>query len=82
MRQIHSAIHRLQEGYDSVRREVLYNILIDFEVPMKLVKRGLKLNGTHQLLSYADDVNVLGIDIDTKKKKTYKLLLMLVRRLV
>jgi hypothetical protein len=24
--------------YDSVRREVLYNILIDFGVPMKLVR--------------------------------------------
>jgi hypothetical protein len=26
---------------------------------------GLKLNGTHQLLAYADDVNLLGDDIDT-----------------
>jgi hypothetical protein len=24
--------------YDSVRRQVLYNILIEFEVPMKLVR--------------------------------------------
>jgi hypothetical protein len=31
---------------------------------------GLKLNGTHQLLAYADDVNVLGDIIDTVKKKT------------
>jgi hypothetical protein len=29
---------RLQEVYDSVRREVLYNILIEFGVPMKLVR--------------------------------------------
>jgi hypothetical protein len=28
----------------------------------------LKLNGTHQLLSYADDVNQLEDNIDTIKK--------------
>jgi hypothetical protein len=30
---------------------------------------GLKLNGAHQLLAYADDVNLLGDNMDTVKEK-------------
>jgi hypothetical protein len=30
----------------------------------------LKLNVTHQLLAYADDVNLLGDNVDTIKKNT------------
>jgi hypothetical protein len=30
----------------------------------------LKLNGTHQLLVYADDGNLLGTNMNTTKKKT------------
>jgi hypothetical protein len=32
------------------------------------------LNGTHQLLAYADDVNLLGDNIDTMKKNTETLI--------
>jgi hypothetical protein len=35
---------------------------------------GLKLNGTHHLLSYADDVNLLGDNIATVKKNTETLI--------
>jgi hypothetical protein len=35
---------------------------------------GLKLNETHQLLAYADDVNLLGDDMETVKKNTETLI--------
>jgi hypothetical protein len=35
---------------------------------------GLKLNGTHQLLAYADNVNLLGAYKDTIKKYTETLI--------
>jgi hypothetical protein len=31
---------------------------------------GLKLNGTHKLLAYADDVNLLGDNIHTTNENT------------
>jgi hypothetical protein len=35
---------------------------------------GLKLNGTYQLLAYADDMNLLGDNVDTIKKNTQTLI--------
>jgi hypothetical protein len=37
-------------------------------------QEGLKLNGTHQILPYADDMNLLGDNIDTIKKNTETLI--------
>ena len=118
-----------KKTYDSVRREVLYKILIEFGIPKKPVRLikmcpietysrvrlgknlsemfpirnglkqrytlspllfnfaleyaikkvqvnqdGLKLNGTHQLLAYADDVNILGGSAHTVKENAEALL--------
>jgi len=35
---VHQLFIEFKKAYDSVRREVLYNILIAFGIPMKLVR--------------------------------------------
>ena len=64
--EVHQLFIDFKKAYDLVRREVLYKILIEFGIPRKL--DSLRLNGTHQLLAYADDVNILGGSIHTLKE--------------
>jgi hypothetical protein len=48
---------------------LLFNFALECAIRRIQVNQdGLKLNGTHQLLAYADDVNVLGGSILTLKE--------------
>ena len=48
---------------------MLFNYALEYAIRRVQVNRdGLKLNGTHQLLAYADDVNILGGSIHTLKE--------------
>jgi hypothetical protein len=51
--------------------EGTYNMSICLPSQFQENQVGLKLNGTHQLLVYADDRNLLGDNVDTIKKNTY-----------
>jgi hypothetical protein len=48
---------------------MIFNVALEYAIRRVQEKqKGLKLNGIHQLLAYADDINIVEENIDTIKK--------------
>jgi hypothetical protein len=59
----------LKQGY--ALTPLLFNFPLEHSIRRVQVNQdGLKLNGTHQLLVYADAINILGGSLHTIKKNT------------
>jgi hypothetical protein len=64
---------------NGLKKDALSLLLFNFALKYAIRRvqdnqEGLKFSGTHQLFAYADDVNVVGQNIDTIQKKETALL--------
>ena len=51
--------------------QLLFNFALDYAIRrVQINQDGLKLNGTHQLLAYVDDVNILAGSVHILKENT------------
>jgi hypothetical protein len=59
----------LKQGYVLV--PLILNFALEYDIrKVQEIQVGLKLNGTHHLQAYADDVNLLEDNIDTINRNT------------
>jgi hypothetical protein len=61
----------IRNGLKQGNVPLLFNLALEYAIRrVQVNKDGLKLNGTHQLLIYADDVNILGGSTRLLKENT------------
>jgi hypothetical protein len=63
----------IRNGLKQVRVDALSPLLLNFALEyvigrVRVIQDGLKLNGTHHILVYADDVNILGGSVQGKRR--------------